>query len=198
MILTLRPMMSGVNMLFAHDTEVSLIAASVLVNTLPPASRSGEDELATAADLVAFLDDERFTGSRSGTEAELQAVRALRPRLRSVWLAERDAAVDGVNALLREGAALPQLRRHDGFDWHIHATEPDAPVVTRLQVEAAMAFVDVLRSDEWDRMRECAAPDCGAVLVDLSRNRSKRYCDARNCGNRLNVNAYRERKAGTA
>lgn len=185
-------------MLFAHDTEVSLVAAAMLVNTLPAASRSHEDELVAPADLVSFLDAEEFTGSRSGTGEELEAVRALRPRLRGIWLAERDDAVDGVNALLREGAALPQLQRHDGFDWHIHATESDAPVVTRLQVEAAMAFVDVLRSDEWNRMRECAAPDCAAVLVDLSRNRSKRYCDVGNCGNRMNVNAYRERRAGSA
>jgi predicted RNA-binding Zn ribbon-like protein len=185
-------------MLFAHDTEVSLIAAAVLINTLPSASHSREDELATTGDLIEFLDVQEFTGSRLGTPDELDAVRALRPRLRSIWLAERDDAVAGVNALLREGAALPQLQRHDGFDWHIHATEPEAPVVTRLQVEAAMAFVDVLRSDEWQRMRECDAPDCEAVLVDLSRNRSKRYCDVGNCGNRMNVNAYRERKAGSA
>jgi predicted RNA-binding Zn ribbon-like protein len=32
------------------------------------------------------------------------------------------------------------------------------------------------------------------VLVDLSRNRSKRYCDSRTCGNRLHVAAYRERQ----
>lgn len=185
-------------MIFTHDTEVSLIAAAILVNTAPGASRSRDDELATTADLVAFLDSQEFTGARLGTVDELEAVRALRPRLRAIWLAERDDAVDGVNALLREGAALPQLQRHDGFDWHIHATESDAPVVTRLQVEAAMAFVDVLRSDEWQRMRECEAPDCEAVLVDLSRNRSKRYCDVGNCGNRMNVNAYRERRSGSA
>lgn len=185
-------------MLFTHDTEVSLVSAAILVNTVPSASRSGEDELSTTGELVGFLDDQAFTGSRVGTTEELGAVQALRPRLREIWLAERDEAVDGINALLREGAALPQLRRHDGFDWHIHATDADAPVVTRLQVEAAMAFVDVLRSDEWQRMRACEAPDCGAVLVDLSRNRSKRYCDVGNCGNRMNVNAYRERRAGSA
>lgn len=185
-------------MLFTHDTEVSLIAAAALVNTIPTASRSGDDELSTAADLRSFLDTQEFTGARDGTAEELEAVRALRPRLRSIWLMERDAAVDEVNALLREGAAMPQLQRHDDLDWHIHATESDAPLVARLQVEAAMAFVDVIRADEWQRMRECDALDCDAVLVDLSRNRSKRYCDVGNCGNRMNVNAYRERKAGSA
>jgi predicted RNA-binding Zn ribbon-like protein len=32
------------------------------------------------------------------------------------------------------------------------------------------------------------------VLVDLSRNRSKRYCDSRTCGNWLHVAAYRARQ----
>ena len=41
--------------------------------------------------------------------------------------------------------------------------------------------------------RICAAPDCQAVLVDLSKNRSRRYCDTGNCGNRQHVAAYRER-----
>ena len=60
-----------------------------------------------------------------------------------------------------------------------------------------MAFVDVIRSDEHERIRTCAADDCDAVLVDLSRNRSKRYCDVGNCGNRMNVNAYRARRAAS-
>ena len=44
------------------------------------------------------------------------------------------------------------------------------------------------------RLAVCAAPDCEHVLVDLSRNRSKRYCDSRTCGNRLHVAAYRARQ----
>jgi predicted RNA-binding Zn ribbon-like protein len=182
-------------MLFSHDTEVSLVFAAALVNTLPAASHSGDDELSTGEQLVRFLDDNDFTGARAGTDEELDAVRALRTVLRAIWTSERNDAVEPINALLRDGDARPQLRRHDDFDWHIHATDSDAPLVTRLQVEAAMAFVDVVRADEWQRMRVCEASDCDAVLVDLSRNRSKRYCDVGNCGNRMNVNAYRERRA---
>ncbi len=58
-----------------------------------------------------------------------------------------------------------------------------------------MAWVDVIRSDERERMRLCAADDCEAVVVDFSRNRSKRYCDIGNCGNRANVAAYRARQS---
>jgi predicted RNA-binding Zn ribbon-like protein len=57
-----------------------------------------------------------------------------------------------------------------------------------------MAFVDVVRGKELSRLRICAAHDCLSVVVDLSKNHSKRYCDA-GCGNRTAVAAYRARKA---
>ena len=101
-----------------------------------------------------------------------------------------------VNALLRESSALPQLVRHDGWSYHLHATPADAPLATRMAVEAAMAFVDVVRGGELGRLRICEASDCDDVVVDLSKNRSKRFCDA-GCGNRVAVNAYRARKAAT-
>ena len=64
-----------------------------------------------------------------------------------------------------------------------------------MAVEAAMALVDVIRSGERDRLRSCAASNCAAVLLDLSKNRSKLYCDTGNCANREHVRAYRQRKS---
>lgn len=182
--------------MFTHDVELGLQAAVDLVNTEPAASHSGRDELSTRAELDAYYERERFTGDRRWNEEELEAVRALRPRLRALWRAgsEREA-VDRVNAMLTDGAALPQLVDHDGHGPHIHATRADAPLADRMMVEFAMAWVDVLRQGERDRMKECAADDCDAVLVDLSRNRSKRFCDVGNCGNRMNVRAFRARAA---
>ena len=103
--------------------------------------------------------------------------------------------MEGVNRLLREARALPQLLKHDEWDWHLHATTRDAPLADRMGTEAAMALVDVIRSKEMDRMLVCAADDCDAVVLDLSRNRSKRYCDTGNCANRAHVAAYRARRA---
>ena len=53
---------------------------------------------------------------------------------------------------------------------------------------------DLIRAGELRRLKTCAAPDCEAVLIDLSRNRSRRFCDTGNCANRQHVAAYRERK----
>ena len=60
--------------------------------------------------------------------------------------------------------------------------------------QVAMALADLVRLQELDRLRLCEADDCRAVLVDLSRNHSRRYCDTGNCGNRQHVAAYRARR----
>lgn len=177
-------------MVFAHDTEVALIAAAALVNTAGP----GEELLPDVAALERFLEEYGWTGKREHTIAELRAVQSLRPRLRRLWEADEDEVVEIVNRLLRENKALPQLVRHDEWAYHLHATPSDAPLAARMAVEAAMAFVDVVRSGELNRRRICEYPGCGNVLVDLSKNRSKRYCDS-SCGNRAAVEAYRARKA---
>jgi predicted RNA-binding Zn ribbon-like protein len=176
--------------LFAHDTEVALAGAAALVNT----DDGQEEGLPDLAALDQFVRDWRWTGRLERTEAELRAVHELRPRLRAVWHADEDAAVRIVNGLLAEARALPQLVRHDGWDYHLHATPPDAPLATRMAVEAAMALLDVIRSKELSRLRVCDLPGCENVLVDLSKNRSRRFCDA-GCGNRAAVAAYRARKS---
>jgi predicted RNA-binding Zn ribbon-like protein len=176
-------------MLFAHDTEVALAAAAALVNTVD----GDVDELPDLPSLNAFFDDWQWTGRRARTLAELDDVRALRPRLRAIWSADLDGAVRIVNDLLAEFEAQPQLVKHDGWDYHLHATSSDAPLAQRMAVEAAMAFVDVIRAGEFHRLKTCSADDCADVYIDLSKNRSRRFCDV-GCANRTNVAAYRARR----
>jgi predicted RNA-binding Zn ribbon-like protein len=178
--------------LFAHDTEIALAVTAALVNT-----GHGDDGLADLAALDAFVERWEWTGGRTHDEAELDAVRALRPRLERLWHCDEDEAVALVNVLLREGDALPQLVRHDGWDYHLHATGPDAPLADRMKVEAAMAVLDVVRLKEMARLRICAAAGCGDVMVDVSKNRSRRFCDV-TCANRTNVAAYRARRASAS
>lgn len=187
-------------MLFTHDTEVSLAGAAALVNTVD-ADGVSDEKLPDEAALDEFFVAYRWSGGRTHTQAELQAVRDLRPRLRHMWelaIAERtEDFVDIINAMLRETNALPQLVKHDNWDYHLHATPSDAPLADRMAVEAAMAFIDVVRTGELSRLRICEYQNCGDVYVDLSKNRSKRFCDG-GCGNRAAVSAYRARKAAAA
>jgi predicted RNA-binding Zn ribbon-like protein len=183
--------MKGVKVIFAHDTEVALNGVAALVNT----GRGDTEQLPDTTALDRFVAAQGWTGTRTHDEAELAAVRRLRPRLERLWELSADDAADLVNTLLREAGALPQLVKHDSWDYHLHATSSDAPLADRMAVEAAMAFVDVIRSGQLDRLRLCAADHCDNVHFDLSKNRSRRFCGTA-CANRTNVAAYRTRQAG--
>jgi len=174
---------------FAHDTAVALQSAVTLVNSdLEPVS------LTTAEELATFLSDHGYTGRHDGDQAEVDAVRAILPQLRELLTADRDRAAELVNAMLFQAGALPQLERHDDYDWHLHAVAPDRPLADRIIVETAMAMVDVIRADELSRLGICADDDCEGLVLDLSRNRSRRFCSTA-CGNRNAVAAYRARQA---
>ena len=178
--------------MFAHDTEWGLTAATALVNT---ATRD-EELLPDIAALDRWLDANDYSGRRDLDAPELDQVRALRPRLRALWSeTDVDRVAEVVNDLLTQAQARPFLSRHDGWPWHLHLTPADAPLAGRIAAEAAMAFADLIRADQLDRLGTCAADDCDAVLVDLTRNRSRRFCDTGNCANRQHVKAYRARRA---
>ena len=176
-------------MLFTDDTDAALQAAVALVNSTDEPG----DPLGSVDDLSAFLGAWSYTGRHDATPAELDAVRRLRPALKRLLLAERDEAAEIVNGMLATTKALPQLRRHDRWDWHLHAVDPDRPLDVRVVVETAMAMVDVIRADEMSRLDRCASDDCDDVVLDLSRTRSRRYCST-TCGNREAVAAYRARQ----
>jgi predicted RNA-binding Zn ribbon-like protein len=176
-------------MLFAHDTEASLLAVVWLVNSAEP-----PDTLETVEQLDDFFDEFHYTGRRDDDAAELAAVRALRADLRRLLTSDRDDAAELVNRLLADAHAVPRLVRHGGFDWHVHAIPPDVPFAERIMVETAMAMVDVIRSDELSRLAVCAADGCDGLVIDLSRNRSRRFCST-TCGNREAVAAYRARRS---
>ena len=175
-------------MVFAHDTLCALQSAVALVNTdVEP------DTLLTVADLDRFWDENEYTGRHDRSRAELEAVRDARPLLRELLTSGRDEAVTLVNRMLAEAQAVPQLVRHDPLDWHIHAVANDAPLDTRILVETAMAMIDVIRADEMSRLDVCADDTCEGLVLDLSRNRSRRFCSTA-CGNRNAVAAYRARQ----
>jgi hypothetical protein len=181
-------------MQFAHDTEEALEFAVVLGNTEPGSSRSGTDELGTLDQLAEFLTRFPISGRIDGDEGERRDVLRARDELRLVWSLERDSAALQVNMMLAEANALPYLARHDGSDWHMHATTTDAPLGERMRVEAALALMDAIRMNEMQRLRICEADDCAGLIIDLSRNGSKRYCSAR-CGSRMNMIEFRKRQA---
>lgn len=194
MVLTLTTKAVTSQMLFTHDTELTLRAACVLVNS----DRVDGERLGDMAALNTYLDGFGWTGRRDHDAAELDSVHRLRARLGKIWAVAEDEerAVGQVNALLSDTRAAPWLTRHPEMpEWHLHLASVHDPLWQRMGAEMAMALADLIRSGELRRLKVCAAPDCEAVLVDLSRNRSGKFCDTGNCGNRQHVAAYRERRA---
>ncbi|MEK5395189.1 CGNR zinc finger domain-containing protein [Paenibacillus nitricinens] len=64
----------------------------------------------------------------------------------------------------------------------------------QVMAEIAASFAEALLEKEPSRFRICDNPDCLWVYYDDTRNRSKRYCDDKACGNLMKVRRFRARK----
>jgi hypothetical protein len=178
-----------------HDTECALAIVVELVNSDPEVGgREGLGDIDALRDLV-----ERQAVSEPGrlTLDELAGVHRLRRRLHEIVTApSQEAAVKLVNLLISDARTTPRLTDHDSWPLHVHYFAPDAGLTEHLAADSGMAVAFLIAAGERERLTTCEAPDCTRVLVDLSRNRSRRYCDSRTCGNRLHVAAYRARQKG--
>ena len=183
-------------MIFTHDTEHALTVAVDLINT--GAAASGAEELDGLPGLRAFVERNAFSDVGELTAADLARVVELRDRFHAVFQApDVPSAVRRINEVVGQVRATPHLTDHDGYDWHVHFFAPGAPLGEHLAADCGVALAYVIAAGELDRLRTCDAPDCSRVLVDLSRNRCRRYCDSRTCGNRMHVAAYRARQRAT-
>ncbi|KAF4407941.1 MULTISPECIES: CGNR zinc finger domain-containing protein [Streptomyces] len=184
-------------MLINHDTRCALDCVTDLVNT-----SAEEPEPDTLTDLPALRDFVRRNNiSDVGTlgEADLTAVRAVRAKFAAVFEAgSTPDAAELLNGMVAAAGTTPRLTDHDGYDWHIHYFAPGATLAEHLAADGGMALAFLVVAGERERLRRCDAPDCRRAFVDLSRNRSRRYCDSRTCGNRLHVAAYRARRREAA
>ncbi|MDT0345581.1 CGNR zinc finger domain-containing protein [Streptomyces litchfieldiae] len=181
-------------MLINHDTRCALDHVVGLLNT---AAGGSPDALADVAGLRAYVAAHDISDVRIDAlgERDLKAVRELRESFADIFAAPSDrAAAERINALVAAAGTTPQLTDHDGHDWHVHYFAPGASVADHLAADCGMALAFIVVAGERRRLRRCAAPGCGRAFVDLSRNRSRRYCSNRTCGNRLHVAAYRARQ----
>jgi predicted RNA-binding Zn ribbon-like protein len=181
----------------SHFDADQLEAMTGFVELINTGRAVAGDGLRTLADLQAMADRYAFAGVR-GKADDLARVRAYRARLDSIVTAceggREQQAIDQINALLSQTGASPQIAAHDGRGPHLHVSRPTSPLADRMAAHFAMGLAWLLVAGEAGRIRSCQSPTCRAVFVDFSRNRSRRYCDSRTCGNRLHVAAYRARK----
>ncbi len=82
-------------------------------------------------------------------------------------------------------------RTRAGFVWAWDQSENalDSPI-WRISKSAS----DLLTSADLGRLRQCGGDECGWMFLDTSRNRSRRWCDMKDCGNRAKVRRFRRRE----
>ena len=106
--------------------------------------------------------------------------------------ASGEAPRDADLALIGDAAAAGRARERlvydrSGVGWSLPA---DGDALERPLWEIASSAADVLTSAELDRVKECASDTCEWVFLDRSRNRSRRWCDMSDCGNRAKARRF--------
>ena len=76
------------------------------------------------------------------------------------------------------------------FDWQWSASHS---ALDRVLWPIARSAADLLTQDDLSRLRLCGGDDCGWIFLDTSRNRGRRWCDMRDCGNVAKVRRFRRR-----
>lgn len=108
-------------------------------------------------------------------------------------------AVEQLNQAWRSVALQRSLQPDGaGFAWTWRAVDArDAPL-DRVLWPVIHSAVELLTAPELARLKLCDADDCGWLFIDASRNRSRRWCDMSDCGNRAKVRRFRARRRETA
>ena len=119
----------------------------------------------------------------------------------SIWavfsaLASGEAPRDGDLDLIADAAAAGRARARLVFDrtgvgWSLPADEDE---LDRPLWEIARSAADLLTSGDHDRIKECASTTCEWVFLDRSRNRSRRWCDMSDCGNRAKARRFQAKR----
>ncbi|MFE9576102.1 CGNR zinc finger domain-containing protein [Nocardia sp. NPDC006044] len=126
----------------------------------------------------------------------LLALRDLREGMRELAAANNGqqpdtGVIEGAATVLASAPVI--LRLGDNQRGPHLVAEADADPARHAAAAVAQSYLTVRASGDWARVKSCAAADCRWVYFDTSRNRSRRWCDMTNCGNRAKNRTWRER-----
>lgn len=196
-----------------HPVEVAPAKLATHAALVQAGHYATRDDLPTYGDLVEWG---RQAGVLDQAEAErLVALAAARPAQAEATLAQavelREAlyrlfsaraadqpppAVDlaALNVALPGALAHQRLVYHaDHWEWGWEA----ALTLDRVLWPVVRSAGDLLTASELDRVRECAGETCGWLFLDLSKNRSRRWCSMDDCGNRAKAKRHYQRRKTT-
>ena len=196
-----------------HEIELSGGALALdFANTVGGTHvRPTHDHLRGYADVLRFAvmagglkDDvaKRLAVRAQGEPTRAAAVYELGIALReAVWavfssLASGEVPRSADLALIGDAAAAGRARSRLVYDryglgWSLPSDSDD---LERPLWEIARSAADLLTSGDHERVKECASTTCEWVFLDKSRNRSRRWCDMSDCGNRAKARRFQARK----
>lgn len=100
--------------------------------------------------------------------------------------------IEAVNKVLAEGPVVRQaVQTEDKVELNL---VPVQKGWNHVMAEISASFIVTLIQGETNRIRRCENPDCLWFFYDNTRNRSKRYCEDKTCGNLMKVRKFRERQ----
>jgi predicted RNA-binding Zn ribbon-like protein len=130
----------------------------------------------------------------SEAEAVLERGRALREAIYRVFTkrsAGEELPAEDLKLISAEygRAAVNRLLTPAGvgvcaFDWQTH----DA--LDRPLWPVAVSATNLVASEDATRVKECATDNCNWLFLDASKNRSRRWCEMKECGNRAKARRH--------
>ena len=100
--------------------------------------------------------------------------------------AEADLAL--VKAACARAIAAAELAPGpDGFRWR---WPTDPPLPETILGPLALSAAGLLREGDLSRIKQCAGEHCGWLFFDLTKNKSRRWCEMSACGNRAKAKRF--------
>ncbi len=162
-------------------------------------SGAREDRIYNDSWLGAFLAragwDGRLPGSANRTH--LRNLRSLLRCIVDTLIAGkqiRPADLKALNDIMSKSPVISNLEHRDST-WHLSQVTIKSGF-ERILAKIAYSFASILANGDPERIKICANPDCGWVIYDESHNRTRRWCDVKECGNLIKVRRFRARKNG--
>lgn len=90
--------------------------------------------------------------------------------------------------------AMTQTRLQQTVDSHKWSYAFKDKTLDQMLWSAVRSAADLLTSDKLDRIRRCSEEKCGWLFLDMSRNRSRKWCDMKDCGNRTKARRHYKRE----
>ena len=169
------------------NTYHDLVAWSRHVGTI------SDDEAKTLSRRAAGHPVEAKSAHRRAIELREAIYRIFTITLKGQSPAQEDLAV--FNNHLAEAMMRSQIvKTQEGFYWDMSGNKTKLDWILNPVIRSA---ADLLVSEDIRRVKKCADPTCGWLFLDISRNRSRRWCDMADCGNRAKAGRFYKKKKGS-